>query len=484
MATPVPTPCKLVEDSDIPPQTVGNQQTLDLDDVIKFVEPLPDELQCPLCLEFLKEPTLTSCCGHHFCRECINRAITRSHVCPLCNNQGFQTLLNKEKQRLVNTLKVYCKWKSQGCEWVGELGRLEHHLDVEEGDCGCVEVECEFGPVGCVAKLPRKDLQRHKEENVHKHLVLMSVMSLKSNEAFVKELREQRGEFQQQLKQKDEEITAIQESLLEKNEQLKDLQSQLQQKGQQMATIQDQLELKVNMKLGDLERNQNQEITDLRGRLGQVETSLGDSQVQVKDVKEMIQELDHRTAEEIRGRIQQVETSLQESVHLMQQVNEKVQKLEKQTFIPPLDFTLRDFEKHKKDGDIWYSPPFCSHTGGYKLCLRVHANGKGNGEGTHVSLYVILMCGDRDDHLKWPFRGAVTVQLLNQRREEGHFEETFSFDDRSTDETSGRVIGRELALTGWGKTKLIAHSSLGGNSDKIYFNCLKFRVTNINLTKF
>ena len=58
---------------------------------------------------------------------------------------------------------------------------------MEEGDCGCVEVECEFGPVGCVAKLPRKDLQRHKEENVHKHLVLMSVMGMKSNDAFVKE---------------------------------------------------------------------------------------------------------------------------------------------------------------------------------------------------------------------------------------------------------------------------------------------------------
>ena len=194
MATPGPSPSKLVEDSDtaVAPQPSGNQQALEVEGVIEFVEPLPNELQCPLCLEFLKEPTLTSCCGHHFCRECIDRAVARSHVCPLCNDQGFQTFLNKEKQRVIGTLKIYCKRKSQGCEWVGELGRLEHHLDVEEGDCGCVEVECEFGPVGCVAKLPRKDLQRHKEENVHKHLVLMSVMSLKSNKAFVKELREQR----------------------------------------------------------------------------------------------------------------------------------------------------------------------------------------------------------------------------------------------------------------------------------------------------
>jgi len=252
MATLEPSTPKLVDDSDAAastPQPSGNKQAPEMEDVIEFVEPLPDELQCPLCLEFLKEPTLTSCCGHHFCHECINRAITHSHVCPLCNNQGFQTFHNKEKERLVNTLKVYCKWKSRGCKWVGEFSRLERHLDVEEGDCGCVEVECEFGPVGCVAKLPRKDLQRHKEENVHKHLVLMSVMCLKSNEALVKELREQRVElegqlrqqrvkFLQQLKQKDEYIQAVQVSL---QQQVDELRCQLQQKDQQIADIRDQL---------------------------------------------------------------------------------------------------------------------------------------------------------------------------------------------------------------------------------------------------
>jgi len=122
MASPGPSPCKLVEDSDVAalsPQPSENQQALDVEDVIEFVEPLPNELQCPLCLEFLKEPTLTSCCGHHFCRECINCAITRGHVCPLCKNQGFQTFLNKEKQRLVNALKVYCRRNLRDVSWVG-----------------------------------------------------------------------------------------------------------------------------------------------------------------------------------------------------------------------------------------------------------------------------------------------------------------------------------------------------------------------------
>ena len=405
MATPGPSPSKLVEDSDtaVAPEPSGNQQALKIEDVIEFVEPLPNELQCPLCLEFLKEPTLTSCCGHHFCRECIDHAIARSHVCPLCNNQAFQTLINKEKQRLVNALKVYCKWKSRGCEWVGELGRLDHHLDVEEGDCGCVEVECEFGPVGCVAKLPRKDLQRHKEENVHKHLVLMSVMSLKSNDAFVKELREQRVEFQQQLKQKNEEIHTIQ-----------------------------------------------------------------------------------KLAEEMRVKIEHLESSLEESERRVKQVNLKVQKLEEHTFIPPPDITMMDFEQHKKDGDNWFSPPFYSHTGGYKMCLRICAKGQGEGKGTHVSVVVHLMRGEYDAILKWPFHGDIRVKVLNQRREEEHAKYTFHIDDRADDEVSGRVIEPEIAQMGFGYVTCLPHSALGYNSvsntEYLRNDCLKFRVTKITLT--
>ena len=518
MASPGPSPCKLVEDSDVAalsPQPSGNQQALDVEDVIEFVEPLPNELQCPLCLEFLKEPTLTSCCGHHFCRECINRAITRSHVCPLCNNQGFQTFRNKEKERLVNALKVYCKWKSRGCEWVGELGRLEHHLDVEEGDCGCVEVECEFGPVGCVAKLPRKDLQRHKEENVHKHLVLMSVMSLKSNEAFVRKLQEQRVEFQQQLKQRDEEIQAIQESLHRQVGFSQELQDKLEEKQRKIAKLEKQLQAKTeqltqvegkltknarqlakvdgmlqneHQKLVKLERKQQEEKQEVNRQLAEVDEKVEEKG---KELQTQFQRGNDQMDEEMTGlrrRIKQVEASLVEGLGQLKGVNEKARKLEKQlmTFIPPPVFTMIHFEQHKKDGDDWYSPPFYSHTVGYKMCLRVRAEGQLAGEGTHVSLYVHLMRGEHDDHLKWPFYGDITVQLLNQRSEEEHIKSTVHFKDITQSESKSRVTGIDRAGFGWGYSKFITHSALAydstNNTEYLRDDCLKFQVTNIKLT--
>ena len=78
---------------------------------------------------------------------------------------------------------------------------------------------------------------------------------------------------------------------------------------------------------------------------------------------------------------------------------------------PPVDIVMDEFRQHKREDDDWYSPLFYSHLGGYKMCLNVCANGDGDGEGTHVSVFVCLMRGEFDDDLKWPFSGKITVQL-------------------------------------------------------------------------
>ena len=57
--------------------------------------------------------------------------------------------------------------------------------------------------------------------------------------------------------------------------------------------------------------------------------------------------------------------------------------------VPPVDIIFDDFKNHKKERDVWFSPPFYSHLQirGYKMCLKVVANGEASGEGTHVSVY-------------------------------------------------------------------------------------------------
>ena len=83
-------------------------------------------------------------------------------------------------------------------------------------------------------------------------------------------------------------------------------------------------------------------------------------------------------------------------------------------------------------GTGWASPPFYTSPGGYKMCIKVHADGSGDAADTHVSVYVYLMRGKNDDNLPWPFTGEVTVTLLNQLEDENHCTPTISYsqDDR------------------------------------------------------
>ena len=60
-----------------------------------------------------------------------------------------------------------------------------------------------------------------------------------------------------------------------------------------------------------------------------------------------------------------------------------------------------------------YSAPFYTSDFGYKLCLRAYPNGDGQGINSHFSLFIMILCGDYDAILKWPFLQLVTLTLLN-----------------------------------------------------------------------
>ena len=61
-----------------------------------------------------------------------------------------------------------------------------------------------------------------------------------------------------------------------------------------------------------------------------------------------------------------------------------------------------------------YSPPFYIGRFGYKVCARVYPNGDGMGKNSHLSLFFVIMRGEYDALLPWPFKQKVTFRLLDQ----------------------------------------------------------------------
>ena len=71
-----------------------------------------------------------------------------------------------------------------------------------------------------------------------------------------------------------------------------------------------------------------------------------------------------------------------------------------------------------------YSSPFYTGRNGYKMCVRAHLNGDGMGYKTHLSLYFVLMKGEYDQLLKWPFESKVSFILVDQDHRK-HIVKTF-----------------------------------------------------------
>ena len=62
----------------------------------------------------------------------------------------------------------------------------------------------------------------------------------------------------------------------------------------------------------------------------------------------------------------------------------------------------------------FYSPCFYTSRYGYKMCARIYLNGDGMGRGTHISIFFVVMRGQYDALLRWPFRQKVTFMLMDQ----------------------------------------------------------------------
>lgn len=62
-----------------------------------------------------------------------------------------------------------------------------------------------------------------------------------------------------------------------------------------------------------------------------------------------------------------------------------------------------------------YSSSFYTGYPGYKLCLCSYPNSIGSNEGTHLGIYLVVMKGDFDHQLHWPFCLTYKLTVVDQQ---------------------------------------------------------------------
>ena len=181
-----------------------------------------------------------------------------------------------------------------------------------------------------------------------------------------------------------------------------------------------------------------------------------------------------------------------------------VNKLEKTQRAKIADFEDRDFrlsliENSNYDGSmVWkipqfsqrmsdaqsgkytsiFSLPFYTGRYGYKMCLRLYILGDGIGKGGYMSLFFVLMKGEFDNILQWPFTHKVTFKLLNQAGGRD-IVDTFQPDPMST---SFRKPRSDMNIAS-GCPRFVSHTDLksGGYivDDTVFIKC----ITDVNTVK-
>lgn len=82
-------------------------------------------------------------------------------------------------------------------------------------------------------------------------------------------------------------------------------------------------------------------------------------------------------------------------------------------WIPESIVIALDDAKFERKRSI-YSPEFYSSPQGYPMKARLFLNGVGDARDTHLSIFFILMRGEYDPLLQWPFPYRVNLTLLDQ----------------------------------------------------------------------
>lgn len=121
----------------------------------------------------------------------------------------------------------------------------------------------------------------------------------------------------------------------------------------------------------------------------------------------------------------------------MAEMDLRFQCLETANYEGVLIWKICDYRRRKREATAGktlslYSQPFYTSRYGYKMCARVYLNGDGLGKGTHLSLFFVVMKGDYDPLLQWPFRQKVTLTLLDAEGGRKNLSDTFRPDPTSS----------------------------------------------------
>ncbi|XP_066552959.1 TNF receptor-associated factor 5 isoform X1 [Amia ocellicauda] len=322
----------------------------------------------------------------------------RTEPCPHCRKYFLQIQLQEHEDNNCPEFKVHCPNK---CPQVLKRHQLKDHFH----ECPAVEVDCTYKKYGCNVREKRVEVQAHEDVALKDHLLLV----LESNANLEKKI----DNLQKTMLLKNHEFQELTSVVNCLENEIKPLVQQVNKTDGVLSTVQKSLEEQkdrvssIQIQLQQLSRAFNQDSS--RSEVGQLKTSMDNLKQQVS----VIESLQDRLTV-LDDQYKRHSRLLNIHVDQLNLNDERFNQVEATSYNGKLIWKIRDYQKKKEAATSIYSTPFYTSRSGYRLCARAYLNGDGSGRGTHVSLYIVLMRGDFDSLLPWPFRQGVSLMILDQ----------------------------------------------------------------------
>ncbi|CAF3788483.1 unnamed protein product [Rotaria sordida] len=322
---------------------------------VKNIDDIDPRFICQSCRLVLRKPYQLQC-GHRQCQACID-VQNRTIHCLSCsktsaiNEVWFDAALQAE----LECLSIFCSV----CDWTGPLKIYQNHIDQNHVDRFLI---CSL----CREQVERSKILEHYMTETHQSRLLNILLHLQSIQI--------KNDQQQQQMRYSQFHDMI--SILSTDIALLDI--RVEQIQYEFYSHQQALQLHTYKLL--LLKNLIREVVNYLYQTRTIQDFC------MREVLSLEHHFDQRHIISFDGILKWKISNIQEKINDA--------KCERQRSI--------------------YSPEFYTSPTGYKMRARLFLNGTNDVQDTYISIFFILMRGEYDAILKWPFHFKVIFSLLNQ----------------------------------------------------------------------
>ena len=419
-----------------------------------FVDTPPDHTVCTICHLPSRNPHLSECCGHVFCKSCLDARASSCTNCPVCIGAKLVTFYSEKIDQEVKKSKVYCTNKKKGCKWIGELKDLACHHKNSDG-CKCVVVKCSND---CGMMLQRKKINKH----LRLHCRLRNISCKHCHKVGV--LQFIKGDHKNECQKipvccpnRCGTGTILRENMKAHMEEcpLEMIDCEYHNVGCEVRVVR-----KGRMRHEEANVNEHLQMTKRK---------LCDTEERLAILESKIHHL--TSSSYVSHNQQTLVADWSNHLAMLTRMATSIQ-------VCPVIFRLHPFTTYEANDSCWHSDCFYTQNKGYMMRLLVYAGGRGIGKGTHLSVYLQLWKGAYDDELTWPLTGEFLITLLNQISDDKHHSYQLRYDDNTPLDVKSKITVKANFST-WGSPNFISNAELKTANSEVQFlknDCIYMQV--------